>query len=109
MQYLYVTYHRIHLCGGRDPDTFFTHMVGNLYANTHFDHILIHGDFNARIGNLKDTIPEIDQITDRSILDEIKSGHCDSFIEFLKDSNLCLLNGRLSPDRNDYTRVSAQG
>jgi len=94
---------------GRNSDHFFTHMTNTLYSCSDFDHIVICGDFNARIGNLRDSIVEIDCIPHRNVIDLVKSGHCVSLIEFIKDAQLCILNGRITPDNDDFTCVSTRG
>ena len=58
-----------------------------------------------------DYIPEIDGqlIPKRSNPDQNKNAHADSFITFLKDNRSIILNGRITPEYNDYTFVSTRG
>ena len=92
---------------GRDSNSFFMHLVTNLYLCTDYDQIFLCGDYNARIGDIRDNIPEIDNICERGMLDNVKVGHYDGFIDFLKDSRLCILNGRMgeSPWRKVIIRA----
>ena len=57
---------------------------------------------NAKIGDL-------DSILARAILNNTKNMHGDSLINFLNETKMCGLNGRVSPDNNNYTFVSPRG
>ena len=69
------------------------------------------GDINARTKDLVDFIPEIDGqiIPTRQNPDKSKNSHADSFITFLKDNRAIILNGRVTPEFNNYTFVSTRG
>ena len=41
--------------------------------------------------------------------DQIKNAHADSFISYLKDNRSLILNGRITPQYNNYTFVSPRG
>ena len=73
------------------------------------DAIYIGGDMNARIGNLEDFIPTIDSIPKRVAIDDFVNKHGETFLEFLRDSRMCLLNGRIDPLYDNYTSVSPKG
>ena len=94
---------------GCNADNCFSHLITQLYLCCDFDRIFLCGDFNARIGNLNDNIPDVDSLSDRISIDITRSGHCDMFLEFLKDSKLCVINGRVTPERDNYTCVSGRG
>ncbi len=47
---------------GRDGSSFFTHLLTELYRHCEADNIVLCGDFNARIGEFKDYIVDIDGI-----------------------------------------------
>ena len=67
------------------------------------------GDVNARTKELKDFIPEIDgDMPLRSNPDQVKNSHGDSFITFLKDNRAVILNGRVTPQFNNFTFVSTR-
>ena len=68
--------------------------------------ILLCGDFNARIGHKTDYIESIGH---RSVIDETSNTQGDTFIDFLRDSCCCILNGRFDPDLDNYTCVSTRG
>ena len=93
----------------RNITDFFAHILTELYLFAEVDFIIVCGDFNSRIGNLKDVIDDIDGLPPRQVLDSQKNGFADSFTEFLQDAKLCILNGRLNPDLNNYTSISGRG
>ena len=68
------------------------------------------GDINARTRDLIDYIPEIDGgiIPKRVNPDKNKNAHADSFITFLKDNRAIILNGRITPEYNNFTFVSTR-
>ena len=79
------------------PTTFFGYLLSQLYLHDKADLILICGDFNARIGKETD-LANFDHIPNRVALDTCKNGYCDIFLDFLKDSKCCVLNGRFAKD-----------
>ena len=58
-----------------------------------------------------DNIPEINGqiIPKRTNPDKNKNAHANSFITFLKDNRSLILNGRITPEYNNYTFVSTRG
>ncbi len=71
--------------------------------------IYICGDFNGRIGNLSDVVEGIDSLPNRNVLDKTVPVHGEALIGFMQDAKLCLLNGRLSPENNNFTCISPKG
>ena len=95
---------------GRDAVDFYAHILSELYFYEECDMVLICGDLNSRIGTTQDYIADIDvNIGDRVILDKTKNKHGDCLIEFLKDAKCCVINGRVTPEFNNYTFMSHQG
>ena len=94
---------------GRDADRFFAHILSVLYTCIDYDQIILTGDYNARIGNMRETIHDLDDPPERQVIDSVKSGHWESFVDFLKDSKTCILNGRVTPAYDNYTCISARG
>ncbi len=39
-------------------------------------------------------------------IDDVIHGHGEAMIDFLKDSKMCILNGRLSPENDNFTYSS---
>ena len=87
---------------------FFVHLTSLLYSNNDCNVIFICGDFNARIGNTVDMISLDNTQLSRQVIDFTKNSYCDVFIDFLKDCNLCILNGRITQNLNDYTFFSSR-
>ena len=65
------------------------------------------GDFNARISNFDDFIAGVDFIPDRHIVDFNYNKHGNDLVEFLINSNCCVLNGR-NYTSNDFTFIWPQ-
>ena len=87
---------------------FFMHLT-SLYLKNECNNIFICGDFNARIGDSPDTTSLDDAQLHRQVIDLTKNSYCEIFTEFLKDCKLCMLNGRITQDLNDYTFFSTGG
>ena len=64
-------------------------------------------DFNARISNFDNFIAWVDFIPDRHIVDFNSNKHGDDLVEFLINSNCCVLNGR-NYTSNDFTFIGPQ-
>ena len=77
--------------------------------SSYADLIILCEDINSRVGNELDYIPEIDTVKERKILDTSKNTHGKLFIEFLKDAKLCIVNGRVNANKDNYTFVSTRG
>ena len=75
----------------------------------HSDNVVIAGDLNARIVGLQDFIPDVDNISNRVNIDDTKSRHYEEMIDFLLDSKLCMVNGRVTKEYDNYTCVSSRG
>ena len=72
-----------------------------------YDHFC--GDINARLGTANDCIDDLDNIPKRSGIDYTKNKHGESFIEFLNQSCMCILNGRFTPLNDGFTSLSSKG
>ncbi len=94
---------------GRDADSFFAHLTTQMYLNQESDVLLIGGDFNARIGTADDFVRGLDKMPSRVCLDTVKCGHGDALIEFLKEAKMIVLNGRVTPELDNFTSVSHRG
>ena len=94
---------------GRDASVFFGHLLSYMYTYADVDATYVCGDVNGRIGNWEDYVKEIDDVPLRVVLDEGVNKHGESLIEFLKDSKMCIINGRICPLNDNYTSVSMKG
>ena len=96
---------------GQDAETYFNHCVALCDDLGDCDLLVGAGDVNARTKQLLDYIPDIDGdlIPERSNPDQIKNHHGEAFLTFLKDSRNIILNGRITPQYNDFTFVTSRG
>ena len=94
---------------GRDNNSFFAHLLALVYLHSQCDHIFICGDFNARISDTKDFVNDVDRLQERQVIDNTKNNHGETFIDFLFESKMAVLNGRIDPQYNNYTSVSSKG
>ena len=79
------------------------------YTLSKCDSIILCGDLNSRIGKTNDVISGLDNIPQRSPIDQTTNQHGHTFIEFLNDSKFCFLNERLCSENDDFTSVSTRG
>ena len=95
---------------GQDGENFFNE-AGVIWENLSDCDLLIGaGDVNARTKELLDYLPEVDgSVPARYNPDKTKNAHGDLFLTFLKDNRAIILNGRVTPQLNDYTFVSPRG
>ena len=67
------------------------------------------GDFNKRIGDKQDVDHNIDpDVPTRSYIDTTFR-NADKFLDFLRDSRFCVLNGRFNPMLDNYTCYTNRG
>ena len=71
--------------------------------------LVVCGDFSARIGNEADYVTETDDVRTRVVLHHVKVGHCSAFLDFLKESKLLIVNGRVTPEFDTYKSIAARG
>ena len=96
---------------GKDPEAFLNQAAALWEDLSDCDLQVGGGDLNARTKNMIDFIPDIDGnlIPSRENPDQVKNKHADSFITFLKDNRAIILNGRVTPQYNNYTFVNPRG
>jgi hypothetical protein len=92
-------------CKGQD---YFDTLLGKLYVNQSVGEYIIGVDFNARIGDLTDFIEGTDDVQERNVIDEVKNTAGDFLVDFLIQSESCVLNGRSTGIR-DFTVVNNLG
>ena len=66
------------------------------------------GDFNSRCGSLHNYISGVDVLPERNTVDFTINSYGELVIDFLINTNLCILNGRNSV-KNDFTSISVKG
>ena len=95
---------------GRNPDSFFEYLLNKCYMYSDHDINIIMGDFNARVGNKTDFILDVDEsLPLRANIDDTVNRHGDSLMEFCIDSKYIIVNGRITPEKDNYTFVSSRG
>jgi hypothetical protein len=95
---------------GRNTAEYFGHLIAQLYIHSECDQIYFCGDFNGRLGNMKDVVVDIDtNIPTRNVIDPVITGHGETLVECLLDSRLCVLNGRFEPKYDNFTCISTKG
>ncbi len=67
------------------------------------------GDMNSRVGDMKDYIPEVDEIASRVIVDNADNSHGKAFIDFLIETKMAIVNGRCCTAADDFTCISHKG
>ncbi len=85
------------------------HLIAEMYLNNDSDQIYLCGEYNGRIGELSDAVEGIDIVPKRTLSDNIVHGHGELLIDFMQDAKLCILNGRISPEIDNYTCISPRG
>ena len=94
---------------GRNATGFFAHLITLLYQSINSDMVLLCGDFNSRISDKLDYIPEVDNVPFRKSIDQSNNKHGDLLIDFMKDTRTCTLNGRYDINSDDFTSISRRG
>ena len=96
---------------GQDAEGFFNQASVLWQDLSDCDLVLGSGDVNSRTKEIADFIPDIDGklIPPRVNPDKSKNKHAESFLTFLKDNRSIILNGRVTPENNNYTFVSTRG
>ena len=84
-------------------------MLTSIYLADDVNAIFVCGDLNGRIGNLKDTVTALDTVPDRQVLDTVINQHGHSLVEFLQETAMCMVNGRVTPEHNDFTFIANRG
>ena len=91
---------------GRDGTSFYCHLRSLVYLYADVDAMYIMGDLNSRFGDNQEHIEGIDlKVPSRKVLDVGKNKHGDLLIDFLKDGELCIVNGRVNPENDNFTFV----
>lgn len=91
-----------------DVNTFYDNILASIYEYQDIGTVFICGDFNSRIGDTSDFIEGIDNVPNRDIVDFTCNEYGSVLINFLVNSNYCVLNGR-NCTKNDFTCVRPQG
>ena len=80
-----------------------------MYEHCNDDLIVLLGDVNAQISDKKDYIEGVDDLPPRVNIDEGMNDHGKSVLNFLIQTNMCVINGRINPLCDNFTSVSHRG
>jgi hypothetical protein len=92
-----------------EESVFYSHLISQVYLSNYANAVYICGDFNSRIGTLSDVIEGIDNLLPRKPFDLTKNTSGETFIDFVKDIKFCIVNGRVSPENDNFTFISSRG
>ena len=90
---------------GRDAEGFYGHILHLIFEYNDCDTVYVSGDLNSRCGAETDFIPGVDSLEKRIILDKSKNKHGISLLNFLLDTKLCICNGRVTPEYDNFTCI----
>ena len=84
--------------------------MSQLYINNDADAIFICGDLNARRGKVIDTLLDDSDIPERHVVDTCTVNlYDDILINFVRYMTLCIINGRVSPEKDNYACIPNRG
>ena len=87
----------------------YSHLTSELYTYSYANNIIICGDLNARTGCSQDIIQEVDlEIAPRFNLDETVNSHGKSSIDFLTATKFSIINGRIAPNKDNFTYITTK-
>ena len=81
---------------GHDSDSFYAHLLDQIYIHNYVDTYFIFGDPNGRIGNHSDFTRDVDHLPNRRIIVKEKNKHGEALIDFLF-RNLMITHQREHP------------
>ena len=94
---------------GRDAEGFYAHILHLIYQYSDVDAFYVCGDLNSRIGKKIDYIENIDNISGRNVIDFVQNSHGAALHDFLVDARFCIVNGRVTPEYNNFTFIHPRG
>ena len=89
---------------GTDPESFYDKITSLIMQYEACANIITIGDFNARIGTQSDGLGD-----SRLHIDVKRNQHGNTFIDFVKENELAILNGRFEEKSNRFTSTSCKG
>ena len=90
----------------KETEKVFNNLVIEIYSETETDNISLCGDFNARVGRKADVL-NCDIMPERRIVDHETNKRGDRLLTFIKDIKGCIVNGRITPENDDFTSVTS--
>ena len=90
-----------------DSELFYATLLEQVYSYQNEGRLFICGDFNSRVGDASEYIEGVDDVMSRDVIDYTVNNNGDLLIDFMVDSGLCMVNGRVG--HNNFTHVSHRG
>ena len=90
-----------------DSELFYATLLEQVYSYQNEGQLFICGDFNSRVGDASEYIEGVDDVMSRDVIDYTVNNNGDLLIDFMVDSGLCMVNGRVG--HNNFTHVSHRG
>ena len=95
---------------GRNSTEFYNHLLSLTYLHNYVDASFYFGDLNSRLGDKPDVINDIDTgFNYRHVIDFNCNKHGDALLDFLVESRLVILNGRIPNGNDNFTSISSKG
>ncbi|MES9882132.1 MAG: reverse transcriptase family protein [Sedimenticola sp.] len=94
---------------GDTSQQFFDKLTSDIYQYQGDLPLFVMGDVNGRIGETQDYNETLEKIPQRTPIDKTRNQQGDTFIEFLKDTRMCVVNGRGNRNMDNFTSVSPKG
>ena len=91
---------------GKNTEMILNRLTIEVYRQVDCNHILICGDFNSRIGQKQDCQWD-DGINDRVVIDNTSNQQGDRLLTFVNDIRGCILNGRITPEKDGFTSITS--
>ena len=89
---------------GRDSTAYFGHLLSQVYFHNYVDCVFICTDTIGRTGSLCEYVSAVDHyIPTRVLIDNDKNKHGESFVDFMLESEMCIVNGRVTAENDDFT------
>ena len=80
-------------------------LIIECYDLCDIDNVFFCGDFNTRVGNKKET-QMCDELPNHVVIDEVFNQQGDKLLNFTNDIKGCIINGRITPNMDDFTSVT---
>ena len=91
-----------------DPHDFYETLIAQVSMYQNEARFFLCGDFNSRCGSEADFIQGVDTVPERQVVDFTENSYGSLFIDFLINTNMCMLNGR-NDGVNDFTYFGHMG
>ncbi|MES9883775.1 MAG: reverse transcriptase family protein [Sedimenticola sp.] len=88
---------------------FYDILTAQIYQYHGDEPLFVLGDVNGRIADLQDFNENLDNVPRRVNIDTVRNQFGNALIDFLKDTKMCVVNGRGDSTCDNYTCISTRG